>query len=216
MDTTTKEGIERAINLNLVESGLADIIFTPLLYESSELFNKTPNNKGRMFGLFRHPIDRAVSLFHYLQKATWEPTYSERLKKIGSIEDYAISEFAENNWMIRHLIDKRTDMLSRRDLNTAKEIVRRKIVVGLVLDVRSAVERFLTTFGWDYNALDQEQRECMDAHLSTGGSNQNTHEALEEGSIGWKILRANNLLDLELYDYVLQLYEEQGIMLGVQ
>ena len=28
--------------------------------------------RGRVFGIFREPIDRAVSMFHYLQYATWE------------------------------------------------------------------------------------------------------------------------------------------------
>lgn len=214
MDTTTAAGIQRAISMNLVQSGMVDIIFTPLLHDSSQLFNNTSNQQGRVFGLFRHPVERAVSLFHYLKKATWEPTFSERLKKIESIEDYAISEFAEDNWMVRFLTNKMTGMVTRDDLEVAKEILRRKVIVGLVLDIRSAMERFLNFFGWDYNTLTTEQQQCMNKYL-TSGSNQNAHAMVEEGTMGWRILRANNLLDLELYDYVLQLYEEQGKMLGM-
>lgn len=214
MDTTTPQGIERAIQMNLVQSGLADIIFTPLLHDASQLFNNTANQHGRVMGLFRHPVERAVSLFHYLKKATWEPTFSKRLQEMKSIEDYAISEFAEDNWMTRYLTNKMTEMLTQDDLDVAKEILRRKVIIGLVLDVRSAVERFLNYFGWDYNTLNQEQQECMNKYLSSG-SNSNAHEIVEEGTMGWRILRANNLLDLELYDYALQLYEEQGVMLGI-
>lgn len=212
VDTTTAKGITRAINMKLIESRMADVIFTPLLHDSSQLFNNTANHKGRVFGLFRHPVERAVSLFHYLKKATWEPTFSERLKKIESIEDYAISEFAEDNWMVRFLTNKMTQMLTQDDLNVAKEILRRKVIVGLVLDVRGAVERYFSYFGWDYNTLNPEQQNCLNKYLATG-SNQNAHDIVEEGTMGWRILRANNLLDLELYDYVLQLYEEQGKML---
>ena len=214
MDTTTAAGIDRAVHMNLVESGLADIIFTPLLHESSQLFNNTANHKGRVFGLFRHPVERAVSLFHYLKKATWEPTFSERLKKIESIEDYAISEFAEDNWMTRFLTGKMTGLLIRDDLEVAREILRRKVIIGLILDVRSAVERFLHYFGWNFNSLSPEQQQCLNAYLSSG-SNKNAHDIVEEGTMGWRILKANNLLDLELYDYVLQLYEEQGQMMGL-
>ena len=56
VDTTTASGIERAIHLNLIPTNLADIVFTPLLHESSEMFN--PNQKAQMFGLFRHPVGK--------------------------------------------------------------------------------------------------------------------------------------------------------------
>ncbi len=217
--------------MNLVQSGMADMIFTPLLHESSQLFNQTlaatmatananananPNSnpKGKIFALFRHPVERAVSLFHYLQKATWEPTFNERIKRIKTIEDYAISEFAEDNWMVRFLTNKMTEMVTRDDLEVAKEILRRKVIVGLVIDVRGAVQRFLRYLDWNYNDLTPEQQQCVNGYLFSG-SNKNAHEMVEEGGMGWRILKANNLLDLELYDYVLQLYEEQGKMLNI-
>ena len=117
--------------------------------------------------------------------------------------------------MVRFLTNKMTDMVTVDDLNVAKEIVRRKIIVSLVLDVRSAMERYLNFFGWDFDDLSLEQQQCMNTYLSSG-SNKNKHAIVEEGTMGWRILRTNNLLDLELYDYVLQLYQEQGVMLGVQ
>lgn len=94
MDTSNELGIIRAINMKLVPSGLADIIFTPLLHESAQLFNynaepQKQQRRGKIFCLFRHPIARAVSLYHYLQKATWEPTYSEEIKYM-TIDDFAI------------------------------------------------------------------------------------------------------------------------------
>lgn len=41
VDTTTSAGIQRAISMGLVESQMADVIFSPLLHESSLLFNNT-------------------------------------------------------------------------------------------------------------------------------------------------------------------------------
>jgi hypothetical protein len=58
-----------------------------------------------------------------------------------------------------------------------------------------------------------DQRSCLKGYLAEG-SNRNDHVIAEEGTMGWRILRGNNLFDLELYDYALQLYEEQGKMLG--
>ena len=213
VDATTEEGIQRAIKMNLVESGLADVIVSPLLHESSLLFGNT-KHQGRIFALFRHPIDRLVSHFYYSKKAIWEPTFSEKFEKIKTIEDYAISEFAVNNWMVRKLTNKKGGIVTKGDLAVAKEVLRRKVIVGLVSDVRSATERYMRYFGWNYHSFTPEQQKCMKKRFSAG-SNKNNHEQVEEGSDAWEILRSNNLLDLELYDYVLQLYYEQGKMLEI-
>jgi len=216
VDTTTANGIARAVSMGLAESGMSDIIFSPLLHESSQLFNNT-SHKGRAFCLFRHPVERAVSLFHYLKQASWEPTFSEKLKKIETVEDYAISEFAENNWMTRFLTNEMTGILTRKHLEVAKEILRRKVLVGLTVDMENSFERFSKYFGWGdkEGPITADQRSCLKGYLAEG-SNRNDHAIAEEGTMGWRILRGNNLFDLELYDYALQLYEEQGKMLGMR
>ena len=197
--------------MGLVSSKMSDIIFSPLLHESVQLFNNT-NHRGRTIGLFRHPVERAVSLFHYLKQASWEPTFSEKLKKIETVEDYAISEFAENNWMVRFLTNEMFGVVTRKHLEISKEILRRKVVVGLTLDMEGSFDRFIKYLGWGEN-LTEPQSVCLKQYLS-GGSNRNKH-LVEEDTMGWKVLRANNVLDLELYDYVLQLYEEQGKVFGM-
>lgn len=30
----------------------------------------------------RHPVERSISMFHYLQEAYWEPTYRPEFKKL--------------------------------------------------------------------------------------------------------------------------------------
>ena len=53
VDTTTIEGIDRARDLGLVPSGLANLIFTDKLkYAAIELFGEA--NRGRAIALFRH------------------------------------------------------------------------------------------------------------------------------------------------------------------
>lgn len=70
VDTTTIEGIERANNLNLVGSELAEVIVIQHLYEAERLFD--PSHRGRLFAVFRHPIERAISMFYYLQYGTFK------------------------------------------------------------------------------------------------------------------------------------------------
>ncbi len=55
--------------MGFADSGLGDAVVTPFIYESNELFTQTA--QGRLFCVFRHPIDRAISLFYYLQVAEW-------------------------------------------------------------------------------------------------------------------------------------------------
>jgi len=93
VDTTSKEGLIRAKKLGLVQSNLADVVVTPYLYESADLFNDLPEEtekKGRCFTILRHPIERAMSVFFYLQST------SEELKfRLMTIEEYAESAYCE-------------------------------------------------------------------------------------------------------------------------
>jgi hypothetical protein len=65
VDSTTRPGIDRAKRLGLAESVLADIISSPLFPEIIDIMNE--QHRGRMFTVLRHPIDRATSMFYYLQ-----------------------------------------------------------------------------------------------------------------------------------------------------
>lgn len=70
VDTTTIEGIERANKMNLAGSELAEVIVIQHLYEAERLFD--PYHRGRLFAVFRHPIERAISMFYYLQYGTFQ------------------------------------------------------------------------------------------------------------------------------------------------
>jgi len=63
IDSTTVEGIKRARDMGFADAQLADVVVSPFVYKTNDLFTKTA--KGRLFSVFRHPIDRAVSMFYY-------------------------------------------------------------------------------------------------------------------------------------------------------
>lgn len=112
--------------------------------------------------------------------------------------------------MTRFLINKMSGPIERIEVDIAKEILRRKVLIGLVVDVEGSVDRFNKYFGYDNNPPPTKERQnCMDNFLKSG-SNKNVHAPVDEGGMAWRILRSNNLFDLELYEYALQLYEEQG------
>lgn len=208
VDVTTLEGIARASRLNFASSGLADVIFTPLLRESAELLLDGDNHKGRMFAVFRSPVDRIVSLFYYLQQATWEPTYNPELASM-TIEEYAYSPLCESNWMVRSLVNKMEGPLEPTDIAIAKAIIRRKCIVGLLDEMDETIHRFHAFFGFG----DDEALTCALQNFAVaGGSQTNSHKhaKLDPNGETWQVIAGKNRLDMILFEYALELWQEQG------
>lgn len=208
VDTTTVEGIERAKQMGFADSGLADAVVTYFLYEANNLFTTTA--KGRIFTVFRHPIERAISMFFYIQVADWEPTYDPSLKEM-TIEEYAKSPKIENNWLTRQLSNTPGGDLTDEHLNLAMEVVRRKVMVGLMSEIEATMERFERFFRWTYHVNPPNQENCRESLLG-GGSNSNSKNKKnkpEPGSEAWELLSWQNNYDLQLYEYVESLFVEQ-------
>lgn len=208
VDTSILPGILHAAELNLVPSRMAEIIFSPLLHESStHLFS--PNFQGQMFAMFRHPVDRVVSLFYYLRSATWEPTYNPVLQNM-TLHEYAESELAENNFMVRSLVDKMEGELNMFDLEVAKEILKKKCLVGLLDRWEASIDRFDTFFGFQPDGDRHEQAvQCRKTLRARGGSNRHRHPTINRTSLVYAILKRENTLDLILYEYIRLLFLEQ-------
>lgn len=92
---TSPAGIKHARESGLASSGLADVVSSHLFTGSMSLF--TEENKGKAFTIFRHPIERAISLFYYLgsDQAKHERTYDAGLKTM------TIQEFALTNKVVK-------------------------------------------------------------------------------------------------------------------
>jgi hypothetical protein len=228
VDVTTHKGILEAKNRGfLVEPGQPKVDFissTEFPFASMMLFS--PTHKARMFTLFRDPIDRAVSKFYYLQKATWEPTYNKRWARM-SLEEWASRDRGDNNWMVHYLVGKSPrDAVTNDDLELAKYIVRTKFVVGLMDQFNESIHRFNILLGIDES--DPKNQQCIEEYASKGEDkhsvrnavkivkknnwNSYSHPNAEVGSDVWKSLVKINEFDLALYQYVVTLFEEQQVM----
>ena len=171
IDVTTPQGIERARTMGFVGSGSADIVISPLLHDVAErLFS--PKHKAAAFTIMRHPVERSISMFYYLQDAYWEQTYRPEFKN-WTLLDYAQRPDMDSDWMVRFLVDKpgnpRQVPLTRQDLEKAKTIVRDKIWVGFIDNMQESIEKFARKFGW--SELPQFEQ-CVRS-LARGGANQN-------------------------------------------
>lgn len=207
VDTYTKSGIQRAKELRLAETKMADVTISPYLHLFvSSIFSS--QQQGRMFALFRDPIDRAISMYNYLPTASWDPMYNPKISTM-TLKDYAQSSSIENNWMTRFLVNKPGGRLSKNDMLDAKEVVRTKCLVGLYEDIGPSLARFQVYFGWSKGATTDRPARCQSAVLSAGDA-RHDHPAIEKYGAEWNAIAAVNKFDLELYEYVKVLYKLQG------
>lgn len=158
VDTTIKAGILRAKKIGLVQSHTTDLIFTmEPNFAGRELYDE--ENKGRFLSLFRHPVDRAFSMFYYLQTATWERTYRPEWANITVLE-WANLPNAEEDYMVHKLVGKSFGMeADETDLIIAKELVRQRFIVGLMDEMNESIRRFNIVLGLDEES--ERSQKCM-------------------------------------------------------
>mmetsp|Transcript_19320 Transcript_19320/g.45218 ORF Transcript_19320/g.45218 Transcript_19320/m.45218 type:complete len:369 (+) Transcript_19320:211-1317(+) len=214
VDTTTKPGILRAERLGLVPSRKADMIFSSdVNFASQHLFS--PQYKGRIYAFFRNPVDRCVSKFYYLQTATWERTY--RPEWVGmSITDWATNHNFDENFLVKKINGKGlADPVDEKDLVVAKEIVRRRFIVGLMSDMEESVRRFNIMLGIDRNTV--KSKDCHNEYfgdsMPSKNTNSNSHPEVTPGSHEYDVIAERNALDMVLYKYIQFLYSEQRSMI---
>ena len=208
VDTTTPEGLERAMKFDIASSQDLDLIVTPYIFQASDsLFNA--ENQGRFIVLFRHPIDRAVSMYYYLRdKAGIRGAHIG-----GTLDLYTKSSMVENNWMTRFLTNKMGGELTPEDEAMAKEILRTKCLVGLLSEKTESMRRFQEYFGWREKYENHQNQDCQDKLLQWGWRGKNKHQMIKEGSDAWNLLKEQNTFDIRLYEYAVKLFEVQGVTL---
>ncbi len=213
VDTTSPEGLERARNFNLASYPDLDLIATPYIFMASgALFSSV--DRGRLIVFFRHPVDRAVSMYYYLRDKA-----GIRGAQIGdTIDLYAKSSMVENNWMTRFLTGKMGGELTPDDEALAKEILRTKSLVGLLSKKAESMRRFKQYFNWKSNYDNDKMfgQECEDKLLHWAWSGKNKHKSLTEGSDTWNLLKEQNTFDIRLYEYAMKLFEVQALLFSSQ
>ena len=207
VDTSTLKGIQRAQDLNLVPSGLADVVISPLLHDATTLF--TPTRKGRLFAILRDPVERAASLFYFIQDTQWkQPNSGNEQFASMTIDEFYEGGFAENNWMTRFLTNELTKgELTEEDLNIAKEVLRQKCLIGLLDSKGETFDRFQKYFGW--RPKNGAEEECLAKKLEWAWPMKHRHPSVETGSGAYGLIVAQNTFDLQLYKYATELFKQQ-------
>lgn len=206
VDPSDDHGIQRAADLNLVQSGLADVLISSRFLHLTTLFDE--DHKGRAFTVVRDPIVRSISTFYYLQEADWERNYNIELKNMTLLE-YANKDTTSSDWMVRWLTGKNSDpVLTQSDLEFAKQVLRRKFLILLTDDMPTSVSRLVQYMGWD---VSWEQSQCIQQNViaKVKRHNENKHPDVPVGSPEYEALRRRNQLDIQLYHYALELFSQQ-------
>jgi len=229
VDMSSIDGIQRAMELGLATEGRINnlpnctsysegscveetfIVDTSRVFDALKVF--TNSRRPRLFMIFRHPIERALSKYFYIKVATWERNYKPQVANMSLIE-YANSNYCYNNWVTRRLVNKMEGSLTLADLEFAKKILRDKTLILLLEDMQGAVERLRYFFGWNTEPLDDEQQYCLKQFSYEDPINVNTKkDHVEVGGEEWEVIKLKNLMDLALMDYAKELYEIQGKMI---
>ena len=167
VDTSTREGLLQAASKHLVPSGKVDLIVTTdVKFAVETLFDS--HHPGRLFVLFRHPIQRLVSKFYYMQSAFWERSYKKELSSM-SLLHWATHVNTDNNSILMKLSGKEYYQLKERDVREAKRTLRKRFVVGLTEEMEESIRRFNVVMRIDYSSLENEENnvksECMNTYF---------------------------------------------------
>eukprot|EP00585_Thalassiosira_rotula_P017770 CAMPEP_0196207904 /NCGR_PEP_ID=MMETSP0912-20130531/8711_1 /TAXON_ID=49265 /ORGANISM="Thalassiosira rotula, Strain GSO102" /LENGTH=414 /DNA_ID=CAMNT_0041482631 /DNA_START=53 /DNA_END=1297 /DNA_ORIENTATION=+ len=194
----------------LVPSGQADLIFSSFPDLAIEhLYDE--QHKARVLAMFRHPVDRLVSKFYYLQVATWENTYRPEWKDMDILE-WVQNHNADNNHMVKKLAGKgQTEPADETDLKRAKRTVWQRMIVGVTEEMEESIHRFNIVAGISDTSV--RGRVCMKQFFARSGKekrrNSVSYSKIEKGHSAWDYLAERNQFDIELYELVLKLFKKQ-------
>ncbi|KAL7552595.1 hypothetical protein ACHAWF_016421 [Thalassiosira exigua] len=204
VNVATPEGIARALNLGLVPSHLSDTLVSAHVDLMPSLFNA--NDRARAFVLFRHPVDRAASMFYFLKGTGYPPLQNM------TVDDYAKSELIENNWLVRILTESMTGPIDMDNLEIAKEVLRRKFIVGLLDNKRGSFARFDHYFKWKESMNYQKEFGCRKQLMD---EKYKSKHPIRKDSETWKLLLEQNRFDVHLYDFAKELFSQQSYIFGL-
>ena len=203
VDTSTPMGIQRAAEIGLIPSRIVDVVLTPHVREATKLFDT--HHKGRLFALFRNPVERVVSLYYFLRMPDQEAVIGLNVRDM-SLEQFA-SDISEN-WMVRSLTSVLTDPLTDEHLGVAKEMLRTKFLIGLLDEKTESLRRIESYFGW--NLPSKVSQTCKNNMFYFEPQSKNIHDYLDPESEEYAALAKHNQYDMELYEYAVSLFEAQS------
>jgi hypothetical protein len=163
--------------------------------------------------MLRDPIDRVVSHYHFVVSNPGHYLNPVIAGRRFTLHDYAVTRASHEldndqvRWLCaRHHFDVPVGQVSRAMVDEAKwNLANAFSVVGIMERFGQSVRCMEAAFGWDRTAL-PDRKNVNRARPRLGEIPEDTLRAIEE----------INRYDLELYQFALELFEEQAVRLGVE
>jgi hypothetical protein len=177
----------------MVESGLADLMATPLLGHAAHLFAAKVKT-GRVFGVLEHPVVRTMATFEY-----WRGL---GLSANRSVTQYTESDMVEENVLTKVLANVTAPVVTMEHVRTAKMMLEHYVVIGLADRLEESLEHFYGYFGWETDLGDWKS--CQ-----TNFVNHRKVPFADPDSDEYSTLADRNWADMEVYDYGKKLFEKR-------
>jgi len=190
VDLSMRHGIKHAARLDLIPSGLPDIVISPLFLDIVEILYSN-QHKAKFIVTLRDPIQRSLAMFEYTKQENPE---------VAALapEEFAQSKYIENNYVTRLLTGKSSGALSRKDVEFCKELLRRKAIIGLYENIEEALKHFELYLGWSPST--SHALNCQAGAIADALNNKPSIE-LDESSGAYALIRQQNIHDISLYNY---------------
>ena len=185
--------------IHSIGDGSASVLLTDQLHDVSDLFD--PSHRGRVFSILQHPFTRELSKYKYLASTQAIPEDMTFLDWINFGKE--TNPFERHNSLVRVLTNEPMKSLSGESVDAAKEIIRRKLIIGFTDKLDESFRRFAQYFGW---RLEGEALDCVQHFRRYAGhAVPNDVEAAALARTQWA--------DIQLYEYALGIFEEQSVLI---
>ena len=179
--------------------GHANVLLTEQFHGVSDLFD--PDHRGRVFSILQHPFARELSKYKHLVAAN---AISENMTFLDWTKPgEGKTPFERQNNLVRVLTNEPMKPLTPEHIDAAKEVVRRKLIVGFMDNFDESFRRFARYLGW---SLGEERMDCM-RHW------RRIAKQVLPGDAEAEVLVHTQWADLELYEYALSIFEEQTVLI---
>lgn len=187
---------------------MADTVTTQhVTYAASNLFTDT--HQGRAFVMMRHPVKRAID--HFLSRQQAAKGLDEALSSMTLVEFVDSDQLVENYEvrMLNGITDPRTP-ITNQHLEVAKEVLRRKFLVGIFEWFDVGMVRFEKYFGWwkQFDVLNNLT--INNCHYSIIESGENVYAKADNGEYIYTTILRRSWADVELYRHAKFLFAEQS------
>lgn len=217
VDLSKPEGIKHAHDLYLLYQPPSklrvDGIATPLLHEVANKLLDASINRGKIYMMIPNPQDYIYSIYAFLQSGAWmskvETVTNPNPYATMSFQDYCKENRPEFNLLAKSLTGNFDEALTFADLEIAKQLLRQKVLVGLVENRETSLARFQSHFG--ASLLQPTTPECARAPLNWPPATTTFQNSIPPSDLEQGIQNCCQL-DLALYHYAKQLFIDQEML----